>query len=168
MVAPWKESYEKPRQCIIRQRYHFADRGLYSQSYGFSVVVHRCESWTIKKVECQTDALKLWCWRRLLRVLWTVRRSHQSTLNIHWKHYCWGWSTNILANWWEEPTHWKRPWCWERLRARGGDRGSRGWRWLDSITNSMDMSLSKLQETVQDRGACCAVKSMGCKESGMT
>ena len=51
-IAPWKESYEKPRQCIIRQRYHFADRGLYSQSYGFSAVMYGCESWTIKKAEC--------------------------------------------------------------------------------------------------------------------
>ena len=48
-------------------------------------------------------------------------------LNIHWKDWCWSWSSNTLATWWEEPTHWKRPWCWERLRAgrEGGDR-----RWM--------------------------------------
>ena len=63
-----------------KQIYHVVDKGSYSQSYGFSVVMHECESWTIKKAECQrTDAFKLWCWRRLLRVHWTAR-SNQSIL----------------------------------------------------------------------------------------
>ena len=65
----WKKSYDKPRQCIKRQRHHFADRGPYSQSYGFSSSVYGCESWTIKKAEHQRiDAFELWSWRRLLRV----------------------------------------------------------------------------------------------------
>ena len=50
----------------------------------------------------------------------------KSILNIHWKDWCWSWSSNTLATWWEELTHWKRPWCWERLRA-GGEGGDRGW-----------------------------------------
>ena len=89
----------------------------------FPVVMYGCESWTVKKVECQgTDAFDLWCWRRLLRLLWTARRSNQSILkeinpDIHWKNWCW--SSNILATWCEELTHWKRPWCWERLKAGG-------------------------------------------------
>ena len=88
------------------------------------VVMYGCESWKIKKVERQRiDAFELWCWRRLLRVPWTARKSNQSilnksTLNIHWKDWCWGWSSNTLATWWEEPTHWKRLWCWERLMAK--------------------------------------------------
>ena len=62
MLGSWKESYDKPRQCIQEQRYHFADKGVYSQTYGFSVVVYGCESWTIKKkkAECRrTDAFEL-------------------------------------------------------------------------------------------------------------
>ena len=94
----------------------------------FPVVMYGCESWTVKKVECQgTDAFDLWCWRRLLRLLWTARRSNQSILkeinpDIHWKNWCW--SSNILATWCEELTHWKRPWYWERLKV-GGEEDDR-------------------------------------------
>ena len=81
MLAPWGKSYDKPRQCIKKQKHHFADKGQYSQSYGFSIVMYGCESWTIKKPKCRRiDAFELWCWRRLLRVLWTARRSNQSIL----------------------------------------------------------------------------------------
>ena len=63
---PWKESYDKTRQCIQNQRYHFADKSAYSQSYSFPVVMYRCESWTVKKAEHRRiDAFELWCWRRL-------------------------------------------------------------------------------------------------------
>ena len=77
-----KKSYDKPRQCIKKQRHYFAYKGPYSQSYGFfSVVRYGCVSWTIKKAEHQrTDAFELWCWRRLLRARWTARRSNQSVL----------------------------------------------------------------------------------------
>ena len=80
----------------------------------FPVVMYRCESWTIKKAEHRRiDAFELWCWRRLLRVPWTARRSNQSILNeinthIHWKDWCWSWSSNTLAIWCEELTQWKR------------------------------------------------------------
>ena len=82
----------------------------------FPVVMYGCENWAIKKAECwRIDAFKL-CWRRLLRVPWTARTSNhsflkKSTLNIHWKDWCWSWSPNTLATWCEEPTHCKRPWC---------------------------------------------------------
>ena len=81
-LALWKKSCYQPRQHIKKQRHHFADKGRYSQSYGFSpVVMYRCESWTIKKAECRRiDAFEPWCWRRLLRVSWTARRSSQSIL----------------------------------------------------------------------------------------
>ena len=138
MHTPWKESYDQTRQHIKKQRYYFANKGLSSQV--FPVVMHGCESWTIKKAECwRIDALELWCWRRLLRVPWTARRSNQSilkeiVLGVHWKDWCWSWNSNTLATWCEEPTHWKRPWCWEGLGA-GGEGDDRGWDgWMASPT----------------------------------
>ena len=99
------------------------------KAMAFPVVVYGHVNWTIKKAEHQRmDALKLWCWRRLLRVPWTARASQslkEITLNIHWKDWCRSWSSNTLATWCEELTHWKRPWCWERLKAR--ERYDRGW-----------------------------------------
>ena len=86
----------------------------------FPVVLYGCESWTIKKAEHQrTDTFALWCWRRLLRVPWTARRSNQSiqrksVLSILGKDWCWSWDCNTLATCCEELNHWKRPWCWAR------------------------------------------------------
>ena len=81
MLAPWKKCYDKPKQYIRKQRHYFANKGSSSQSFGFSVVMYGCESWTIKKDERQRiDAFELWYWRRLLRVPWTARRSNQSIL----------------------------------------------------------------------------------------
>ena len=106
----------------------------------FSVIIYGCESWSIKKAECRRmGAFELWCWRRLLRVPWTIRRSNQSilneiNLNIHWKDWCWNWNSNTLATWCKELTHWKRPWCWERLKA-GREGSDRGWDdWMASPT----------------------------------
>ena len=87
----------------------------------FPVVMCECESWTIKKAEHQRiDAFELWCWRGLLRVPWTARRSNQSILkeisSDYWKDLCWSWNSNTLATWWEELIHLKRHWCWERLK----------------------------------------------------
>ena len=74
-------SYEKPRQHIKTQRHYFANKGPSVKAMVFPVVMYECESWTIKKTEGQrTDAFELWCWRRLLSVLWTTRRSNQSIL----------------------------------------------------------------------------------------
>ena len=106
----------------------------------FPVFTYGCESWTVKKAErWRIDAFELWCWRRLLRVPWTARRPKQSilkksVLNSHWKDWCWSWNANTLATWCEELTHWKRPRCWERLKA-GGDGDDRVWDgWMASPT----------------------------------
>ena len=106
----------------------------------FPVVMYGCESWTVKKAECwRIDAFKLWCWRRLLRVPWTARRSNQSILKEISSEYSledwyWSWNANPLATWCEELTHLKRPWCWERLKA-GGEADDRGWGgWMASLT----------------------------------
>ena len=101
----------------------------------FPVVLYGCDSWTITKAEHQRiDAFELWCWGRLLRVLGlqgdqTSQLYRKSVPNIHWKDWCWSWSSNTLATWYDALTHCKRPWCWERLKAgeEGDDRGWDGW-----------------------------------------
>ena len=105
-----------------------------------NMIMYGYESWTVKKAERRRiDAFELWCWRRLLRVPWTARRSNQFilkelNLNIHWKDWCWNWNSNTLATWCKELTHWKRPWCRRRLKA-GGERENRGWDgWMASLT----------------------------------
>ena len=76
-----EEKYDQPRQHIKKQRHYSAKKGPSSQSYVSSVVMYGCERWTIRKTEHQRiDAFELWCWRRLLRVPWTARRSNQSVL----------------------------------------------------------------------------------------
>ena len=80
-AAPWKKSYDQPRQHIKKQRHYSANKGPSSQGYGFSCGQYGCESWTLKKAERRRiDAFELWCWRRLLRVPWTARESNQSIL----------------------------------------------------------------------------------------
>ena len=107
----------------------------------FPVVTHECESWTIKKAECcwRIDAFELWCWRRLLRVPWTARRSTQSILKkISPEYSLEGLMLKLklqyFGPWCEELTRLKRPWCWERLKE-GGEGDDREWDgWMASLT----------------------------------
>ena len=100
-----------------------------------SVVMCGCDSWTVKKAECRRiDASELWCCRRLLSPLDCKEIQPVHPKGVHWKDWCWSWSSNTLAAWCEELTHWKRPWCWQRLKA-GGERDHRGWDgWMASLT----------------------------------
>ena len=162
--------WTKARQHIKKQRYYFTNKGPSSQSYDFSVVMYGYESWTIKEAECQRiDAFELWCWRRLLRVLGQQDLISPSpgklVLIIHWKDWCWSWNSTTLATWCEEPTPWKRPWCWERLKAGEGDGKDES---LDSISDSMDINLSRLQGVGDGQGSLACFSPWGHRESDMT
>ena len=128
----------------------------------FPVVMYRCESWTIRKTECQRiDAFELWCWRRVLRVLWTARRSKQSVLKETNPEYSLKGLILKLKLQYFGHLMWRAN-SLEKTLVLGKIENKRrkGWqrmRWLNRITDSVDMNLSKLQEIVEDRGAWCAV-----------
>ena len=150
MLAPWRKNYDQPRQHIKKQRHYFANIGPSSQSYGFSS--SHIWMWELDYKENKhqrIDAFELWCWKRLLRVLWTARSSNQSILNdINFEYSLEGLMLKLKLQYsghlmWRSDSL-EKTLMLGKIEGRRR-RGQQRMRWLDGIINSIDMSLSRLQ-----------------------
>ena len=170
--ASWEESYGKPRQHIKKERHHLPNKCPYSQSYGFS----SSHLWLWELDHKESWVPKNWCFLTVVlektlesplrdsKEIKPVNKGNQPWI-FHWKDWCWSWSSNILATWCEELTHWKRPWCWERLKpgGEGGNRGCDSWmasstRWTWVWANSGRW---------WRKGSPVSCSPLGCKELDM-
>ena len=158
MLGPWKKSNDKPRQHIKKQRCYFANKCLYCQSYGFFFSSHvwmwelyHKEGWVLK-----IDAFESWCWRKLLRVPWTARRSNQSILKeISPGCLLEGLMLKLKVQYFGHLM--QRTDSLEKTLMLGKIEGSRrGWQRLRWLADKTDMRLSELRSSVMDREAWCA------------
>ena len=150
MTASWQESYDKPRQCIEKQRHYSANKVCVVKGMVFPVVKYGYESWTVKKAEPQRiDAFELWCWRRLLKVPWTARRSNQSILKEINPEY--SLKLQYFGHLMQIDGSMEKSLMLGKIEGRRS--GHQRKRWLEGITDAINMNLGKLQEMMRDREA---------------